>query len=110
MNVLYIDDSSMLLSAIHSVLTRAGHDVTITESAIEGISLAKEHDYDLILCDHDMPEMSGTKVFDHLSPKNKKKFALFTGGSSPSPNGRLILKGMMDSKLFLNKIEGMHNE
>src|SRR5690606_16324670 len=48
------------------MLTSSNYNVFITEQGEEGIDLAKLYDYDLILLDLDLPDMSGMEVLRNI--------------------------------------------
>lgn len=64
--LLVIDDHPETLSIIQRVLEQHGYDVTATNSAIHGISLAETELPDLVLVDGMMPEMDGWEVCRRL--------------------------------------------
>jgi PAS domain S-box-containing protein len=60
--ILVIDDEQPIAHLIQDALVVEGHDVDIAVSANEGLELAAVSDYDLILTDLGMPDMSGWEV------------------------------------------------
>ncbi|HFQ94388.1 MAG TPA: response regulator, partial [Anaerolineae bacterium] len=64
--ILAIDDHPETLSIIQQVLEQHGYDVTATNSATHGISLAEVELPDLVLVDGMMPEMDGWEVCRRL--------------------------------------------
>ncbi|HIP73824.1 MAG TPA: response regulator, partial [Anaerolineae bacterium] len=64
--LLVIDDHPETLSIIQQVLEQHGYDVTATNSALHGISLAEMERPDLVLLDGMMPEMDGWEVCRRL--------------------------------------------
>ncbi len=64
--ILAIDDHPETLSIIQQVLEEYGYDVSATNSAIHGISLAEVELPDLVLVDGMMPEMNGWEVCRRL--------------------------------------------
>jgi CheY-like chemotaxis protein len=105
--ILYVDDSHLLLSAISSLLSRHGYEIVIESDPAKGIDLANNDDFDIILCDYDMPHINGDQFYDRISSKNKKKFVLFSGSSHKSPSGMSIQKGI-DSFLLIQELKEMH--
>jgi CheY-like chemotaxis protein len=78
--VLVIDDDEDVRGLIAEILTSAGHLVTDTSSGIEAIEIFKKNDFDLILTDLEMPEMSGweiARLIKKLSPDSM--IVLITG-------------------------------
>jgi signal transduction histidine kinase len=60
--VLLVDDFAMNRDVIGAFLRNAGHDVRLAESGHDGVRLAAEQDFDLILMDIRMPEMDGLEA------------------------------------------------
>jgi len=66
MRVLLIEDDPTTAKSIEMMLTHANLNVYATHLGEEGIDLAKLYDYDLILLDLDLPDMSGHEVLRQL--------------------------------------------
>ncbi len=66
MRILLVEDDSSTARSIELMLTHANYNVYATDTGEEGIDLAKLYDYDLILLDLDLPDMSGMEVLRQL--------------------------------------------
>lgn len=66
MNILVIEDSRFLRTAIERVLARAGHSVTGVADGREGLRVARTSPPALILLDMMLPGMDGTAVLRAL--------------------------------------------
>jgi DNA-binding response OmpR family regulator len=66
MRVLYIDDDKDLLRNTKEWLTREGFAVDTTFDSKEGLSLAKENSYDIILLDVGLPEIGGIDILKKI--------------------------------------------
>ena len=66
MRVLLIEDDSATAQGIELMLKSEGFNVYTTDLGEEGIDLGKIYDYDLILLDLNLPDMSGTEVLRTL--------------------------------------------
>ncbi|MEO8842002.1 MAG: ATP-binding protein [Kofleriaceae bacterium] len=81
--ILIIDDDRPVAAAIAFELDT--HDVVVAESGREALEiLRREKDFDLILCDLMMPEISGIDVYESLrltDPSLLKRVVLMTGGA-----------------------------
>lgn len=64
--ILVIDDEQPIAQLIQDALAVEGHNVEVALSATEGLKMASVSDYDLILTDLGMPDMSGWEVASHL--------------------------------------------
>lgn len=60
--ILVVDDSPTQLEATRSLLMQNGYDVTTARSGEEGLELARNGQYDLVLSDVVMPGMSGYEM------------------------------------------------
>ncbi len=66
MRVLLIEDDQSTSRSIELMLTKANLNVYATDQGEEGIELAKLYDYDLILLDINLPDMTGFEVLKAL--------------------------------------------
>ncbi len=66
MRVLLIEDDSATAQSIELMLKAEGFNVYTTDLGEEGIDLGKIYDYDLILLDLNLPDMSGLDVLRQL--------------------------------------------
>jgi len=81
--ILIVDDDRPVAAAIAFELE--AHDVVVAESGREALEiLRREKDFDLILCDLMMPEVSGIDVYESvrlLDPTLLERIVLMTGGA-----------------------------
>jgi two-component system, cell cycle response regulator CtrA len=66
MRILLVEDDPTTSRSIEIMLTHANLNVYATDLGEEGIDLAKLYDYDLILLDLHLPDMSGHEVLRQL--------------------------------------------
>jgi two-component system cell cycle response regulator CtrA len=66
MRVLLVEDDPTTSRSIEMMLTHANLNVYATDLGEEGIDLARLYDYDLILLDLNLPDMSGHEVLRQL--------------------------------------------
>lgn len=66
MRVLLIEDDPTTSKSIEMMLTHANLNVYSTDMGEEGVDLAKLYDYDLILLDINLPDMTGHEVLRQL--------------------------------------------
>ncbi|MEC3860211.1 response regulator transcription factor [Mesobacterium sp. TK19101] len=66
MRVLLVEDDPTTSKSIEMMLTNANLNVYATDLGEEGIDLAKLYDYDLILLDLNLPDMTGHEVLRQL--------------------------------------------
>jgi CheY-like chemotaxis protein len=81
--VLVIDDVRGVRRSVVSILRRAGHEVDEADNGAQGIRMAGERRYDLVITDILMPEADGSEVITALRalPVRPKLIAMSGGGS-----------------------------
>lgn len=71
--VLIIEDSPDNQVLLRMILTKLGMKVEIASDGIEGMQMALAQDFDLILCDIQMPRMDGHQTVRELKGRGYKK-------------------------------------
>lgn len=66
MQVLLIEDDKVMAKSIEVMLSAAGFSVATTQTGVEGLDLGRLYDYDIILLDLNLPDMSGYEVLKQL--------------------------------------------
>ena len=61
-NILLVEDSLLNQAVMVAMLRSAGHQVDLADCGTKGIEAASEKDYDIILMDISMPDMSGMEA------------------------------------------------
>ncbi len=82
--ILLVDDESQLVNIGRSMLQRLGYKVTATNSSAEALEifLARPHDFDLVLTDQTMPDITGIHLAEEiLSVRSDIPIVLNTGFS-----------------------------
>jgi DNA-binding NtrC family response regulator len=68
-HILVIDDTEMMRDSLEATLARAGHEITVCASAVEGLEKISGHSFDMIITDLKMPQMDGLRFLDELRKK-----------------------------------------
>ena len=84
MRVLLIEDDSSMARGIELMLSAEGLNVYTTDLGEEGIDLGKLYDYDIIILDLGLPDMSGYDVLKKLrTAKVSTPILILSGMSEP---------------------------
>jgi CheY-like chemotaxis protein len=82
--ILVIDDEPLLGRTL-SFMLEERHDVVVIGGGREALGrLERDSDFDLVLCDLDMPEVTGQAVYETVArshPELVQRFVLMTGGA-----------------------------
>ncbi|MEL6203920.1 MAG: response regulator transcription factor [Pseudomonadota bacterium] len=86
MRVLLVEDDPATAKSIEMMLTHANLNVYTTDLGEEGIDLAKLYDYDLILLDLGLPDMTGHEVLRQLRLARVDTPILILSGADDTDN------------------------
>src|SRR6202453_2746046 len=82
MRVLLIEDDSAMARSIELMLRSEGLNVYTTDLGEEGIDLGKLYDYDIIVLDLQLPDMSGFEVLKSLRTAKGQTPVLILSGTA----------------------------
>lgn len=92
MRVLVVDDSKAMRMIVARTLRQAGYDsLTLAEACngAEALATIRAEPPDLVLCDWNMPEMSGIELLTALSSEgNRVKFGFVTSEGTEEMRSR----------------------
>ncbi len=71
-SILVVDDERSMRELLDVMLSREGYEITCAESGRKAISLLGKKDYDLLLCDIKLGDISGIDVLRAAKKKNLK--------------------------------------
>jgi len=86
MRILLVEDDPTTSRSIELMLTHANLNVFCTDLGEDGIDLAKLYDYDLILLDLNLPDMSGHEVLRQLRLARVETPILILSGADDTEN------------------------
>ncbi len=73
--ILFIEDETQLAELYAMVLKKAGYEVSVAKDGLQGLKIAQTGDFDLILLDLMLPNMSGMDILAALrNPKKTPNF------------------------------------
>ena len=98
MKLLVIADNESITKLLSNYLKIKKHDCVYTNNSVTGLSLIQQQQFDVVLLDIAMPELSGLEVLEQLDKKNKIKenhIYLFTA----TPNHRAEIEKWLERGL-----------
>jgi two-component system response regulator PilR (NtrC family) len=95
--ILIVDDERSIRELLEIFLRKAGYDVQSAQSAPAGLELIKSTEFDLIVSDIRMPDMSGIDLLRHLRANNfNGQFILLTADASADSAIQALKMGAFD--------------
>ncbi len=70
--ILMVEDDEFIRELYQRQLEQAGFNIQSTASGQEGLDLLDKNDYDLLMLDLNIPDVSGFQILEHLQ-KNPKE-------------------------------------
>ena len=77
MRLLLVEDSNRLREAVAKALRQSGYAVDATGDGDDGLWMAKENTYDVVLLDIMLPGLDGLSILDRLREGGKETPVLF---------------------------------
>jgi len=95
--ILIVDDERSIRELLEIFLRKAGYDVQSAQSVPAGLELIKSTEFDLIVSDIRMPDMSGIDLLRHLRANNfNGQFILLTADASADSAIQALKMGAFD--------------
>ena len=95
--MLIIDDEEVVLESCRKVFTAEGFDVVTTASPQEGLRLASDSSFDVILCDWKMPGFDGMDVVEEVDRRSPDSaVVMISGYPSVGRATEAMKRGAMD--------------
>jgi signal transduction histidine kinase len=80
--ILIVEDEPAVLQVTARILRRNGYQVHTASTGAQALALASRHEFDLLLTDQVMPEMSGSEVAQRIGQIRPEAVVLFMSGYS----------------------------
>ena len=114
--LLLVEDSIIIRTQMQRLLKGAGYSVTIAENGAIGLQKVREHEFDIVLSDVEMPKMSGLEMIANIrsySQYDRLPIVLITTLASPEDKQRgreaganaYLTKGDFDQQLLFQTLE-----
>ena len=71
--LLLVEDSIIIRTQMQRLLKGAGYDVTVAEDGLAGLQQIQARDFDIVLCDVEMPKMNGLEMTASIRQNSKYK-------------------------------------
>ena len=95
--VLVVDDEVMILQALRRLLQGEGYDVTISERPLEALQLARNTEFDVVLVDLKMPQMTGIQFLEAIKADQPDiEVVMMTAYGTPENAFRAVKLGAYD--------------
>lgn len=116
--ILIIEDEVLIAQSLRKILEKKGHQVVVTESGHEAIGLIAQNDYDRIVCDLMLQDISGFDVLEESRRRYSvdemgKIFIIMTAYNSPQVLEKareykceILNKPFEDLRTAMSRIEG----
>ncbi len=72
MRILIIEDQTDLARHVRRALARADHDVLLAADGAAGLEAVREHRFDLVILDLNLPGLDGMEVIRRMSPADSR--------------------------------------
>ena len=103
-SILIVDDDKMLFKTVREILEEEGHVVSCCDNGLDAVELSKEHDFDMILTDYNLPGMKGDALCRAI--RSYRPDAYIIGFSIESKNRDFMKAG---ANKFIYKDELLQN-
>ncbi|MCE1201025.1 MAG: sigma-54 dependent transcriptional regulator [Bacteroidia bacterium] len=94
--ILIIDDEVSIRRTLREILEYEKYKVDDAPNGPDGIAMAKEQDYDVILCDIKMPDMDGIETLETLKQLTESPVVMISGHGTIETAVEAIKKGAYD--------------
>ena len=103
--ILIIEDDELLRTTLTRQLQRAGHEVLVAESGVDGVRIALSESPDVVLTDLVMPEKEGFETLRELKSKRPELpvFVMTGGIRGASADNFLLVAKKLGAAAVLRK-------
>ncbi|HEX3884110.1 MAG TPA: response regulator [Stellaceae bacterium] len=104
MNILLIDDDTLIRRSVARVLLQNGHEVFTAEDGIRGLELYHRQKFDLIITDIYMPRQEGIETILTLRRNDPDtKIIAISGGGNTGTSDALEMARLLGANATLEK-------
>jgi len=91
--ILVVDDEPVVAAYVERVLAEEGHRVTVCEEGAEALAMLGKAEFDLIVCDLKLPDMSGREIYEkavEMRAEARDRFVFLTGDTLGPETGEFL--------------------
>ncbi len=93
-HILVVDDDAALLSVLKMRLKSAGYTVDTAETGWDGLAKLERGNYDVVLLDYMMPEVTGITVLQHIQARHPSmSVVMMTSDISSQAGAKALARG-----------------
>jgi CheY-like chemotaxis protein len=100
-SILITDDSIVSRKKLKVMLKDTGYEISLAKNGREALSMIDENQYDLMLLDLLMPDITGVEVLKHLNEEHNDISVIVVSADIQDATRELCFK--YGAKAFLNK-------
>ena len=105
MRILIIDDEEIILSVLNDFFSDMGVCVSSAVSGMKGLELIGTEDYDAVIVDMRMPDISGNELIEKaLEINDKPVYFIHTGAVDYELTDKLRSRGLTDDNIIFKPI------
>jgi len=90
--ILHMDNEEDMLTSVQQILEKEGYEVTNVSTGKEAVKEIDAHDYDLLILDIMMPDLSGWDVFTRVTKVKPEQKVIFLTVLEISPERKKQLE------------------
>ena len=96
-NILLVDDEEMVRESLASTLSREGYKVHHADSGEGGLRVLKEQPIQLVISDHNMPQMSGVEFLKLVRERYPHVLRIMLTGD---PDPQTIIRSINEGEVY----------
>lgn len=111
MRILIVDDESLIRRSLTRVFEDRGHEVVSADNGKDGLESWQSSDFDLVILDVLMPQLTGPQVISERGTKHRSKVVLISAYSGTGfdltavPHDMFVAKPFQDIFSFATNAE-----
>ena len=96
-NILVVDDEETVRDSLASILSREGYRVSMAESGEEGLRILKDQPIQLVISDHNMPQMTGIEFLKLVRERHPQVLRIMLTGD---PDPQTIIRSINEGEVY----------